>query len=177
MITIRNASEDDAIAIQNVFYKTWLETYPNKEIGITIEDIEETFKDSFSDEKINNYKERIKNPPSNSKLLVAVDDETNIVIAISRIFIRENYNQLQTIYVLPEYQGKGVGKALWSGALQYFDKEKDIVVQVATYNTKAISFYESLGFVDTGKRFTEERLRMPVTKTLIPEMEMVKKVH
>lgn len=177
MITIRHASEDDASDIQNVYYKTWLETYPNDEVGITKEDVEESFKDSFTDQKIKDFNERLKNIPANSKLLVAVDTETNKIIALSRIFIREDYNQLQSIYVLPEYQRRGIGNALWFEASLYFDKEKDIIVQVATYNNKAISFYESLGFIDTGKRFTEERHRMPVTKIMIPEMEMIKKVH
>jgi ribosomal protein S18 acetylase RimI-like enzyme len=175
MITIRNASEDDAFAIQSVFYKTWLETYPNKEVGITKEDIEENFKDDFTDQKINEFKERLKNIPANSILLVAEDNTVNQIIAVCRIFVREQYNQLQAIYVLPEYQGRGVGMALWSETQKHFNQKMDTIVQVATYNEKAISFYNSLGFVDTGKRFSEERHRMPVTKTLIPEMEMVKK--
>jgi ribosomal protein S18 acetylase RimI-like enzyme len=174
MITIREASEDDVFDIQTVFYTTWLETYPNKEIGITPEDIEEMFKNSFTHEKLEELKQNLKNIPSNSTLLVAVDSETNKVTALSRIFVREKYNQLQAIYVLPEYQRRGVGKALWFEALQYFDKQKDTIVHVATYNKKAISFYESLGFIDTGKRFSEERHRMPITKIVIPEMEMLK---
>ena len=161
MITIRHASEDDASDIQNVYYKTWLETYPNDEVGITKEDVEESFKDSFTDQKIKDFNERLKNIPANSKLLVAVDTETNKIIALS--INPGNPDQVDTTYYLYE--------------VTYFDKEKDIIVQVATYNNKAISFYESLGFIDTGKRFTEERHRMPVTKIMIPEMEMIKKVH
>jgi hypothetical protein len=79
MITIKEAQPDDAYDIQTVFYKTWLETYPNKEAGITREDIEENFKDGFTDEKINGFKENLKNTPSNSKGLVAVDNEAGKV--------------------------------------------------------------------------------------------------
>jgi ribosomal protein S18 acetylase RimI-like enzyme len=175
MIIIRDALPDDAYDIQNVFYKTWLETYPNKVAGIIREDIEEHFKDGFTDEKINAFKENLKNIPNNSRGLVAVDDEANKVIGICRIFVRENHNQLQAIYILPEYQGKGVGKMLWDESSKFFDKNKDTIVQVATYNNKAIKFYESLGFIDTGKRFEEERHRMPVSKVLIPEMELILK--
>jgi ribosomal protein S18 acetylase RimI-like enzyme len=175
MITIRSAVPDDAYDIQNVFYKTWLETYPNKEIGITKEDIEEMFKDGFTDEKINARKENIKSISDNGRLLVAVDDQTNKAVGLCRIYVRENYNQLQAIYILPEFQGKGVGKMLWNEALKFFDADKDILVQVATYNAQAIKFYERLGFADTGKRFEEERHRMPLSKVLIPEMEMMLK--
>ncbi len=76
------------------------------------------------------------------------------------------------LYILPEYQGKGVGKMFWGECVKYFDNNKKIIVQVATYNTGAIKFYEKLGFKDNGKRFSEERLRMPISRVLIPEMEM-----
>lgn len=174
MVIIRTALPDDAIDIQNVFYKTWLETYPSKAEGIITEDIQEIFKDNFSDKKIEELKNRLKDFPSNAKMLVAFDEENTKVVGLCRIYLREKFNQLQAIYILPEYQRSGIGRKLWAEALNFFNKDKNIIVQVATYNKKAISFYESLGFVDTGKRFTEERHRMPVSKKLIPEMEMKK---
>ena len=36
-------------------------------------------------------------------------------------------------------------------------------------------FYKKLGFVETGKRFVEERFRLPVSGALLPEMELVMK--
>jgi ribosomal protein S18 acetylase RimI-like enzyme/2-polyprenyl-3-methyl-5-hydroxy-6-metoxy-1,4-benzoquinol methylase len=177
-VEIRNARPEDVFGIQKVFHETWLVTYPNKELGITTEDIQEMFKDSYSDAELEDFRERIKNRPANSKLLVAVEGEN--VVGVCRIFVRENFNQLQAIYVLPSYQGKGIGKKFWDEALKFWDKNKKIIVQVATYNTNAIKFYESLGFRDNGKRFAEERHRMPISKVLIPEMEMeieVKKYH
>lgn len=51
--------------------------------------------------------------------------------------------------------------------------EKDIIVQVATYNAQAIDFYKKLGFIDYGKRFTEEKHRMPISGRLILEMELI----
>lgn len=177
MHTVRNATVDDALAIQTIFYKTWLATYPNKKAGITVEDIEEMFKDSFSEEKINEWEERFNTIPTTSRLFVATEDTTDEIIGLARVHVREEYNQLQAIYVLPKFQGKGAGHALWNASLTFFDTSKDCIVQVATYNTQAIQFYESLGFVDTGKRFSEERHRMPFSQVLIPEMEMLRKVR
>ena len=57
-------------------------------------------------------------------------------------------------------------------ALDFFDRDKDITVEVATFNKGAIAFYERLGFIDTGRRFAKERFKMPVSGALIPEMEM-----
>jgi hypothetical protein len=48
-------------------------------------------------------------------------------------------------------------------------------VEVATYNSNAIAFYKKLGFIETGRRFTNEKTRMK-SGSIIPEMEMVIKV-
>ncbi len=53
---------------------------------------------------------------------------------------------IQDILVLPEYQRKGIGRALMQEILQRFRAVRQIVL--ATDNTpKTISFYESQGFV------------------------------
>lgn len=171
MVTIQKATKSDVRGIQEVYYKTFLQIYPNEKLGVTNEDIEKFFEDVFTAESIKNRETQIDKADENTLFLVAKDSEN--VIGLCVALIKKEYNQLQSIYVLPEYQGKGVGKLFWNEALKFFDKNKDIIVHVATYNEQAIKFYESLGFIDTGKRFTEERHKMPVSGVLIPEMEMV----
>ena len=63
----------------------------------------------------------------------------------------------------------------WKKAKEFFDKSKDIIVQVAIYNKQAISFYKKLGFIDTGKRFSDEKYKMPISGAVIPEIEMILK--
>lgn len=173
MIIIGKAKTEDVRQIQDVFYKTWLATYPNDEVGITEEDIEERFKNRFSYEVINKRIEQLINISEGHLFIVA--KKGALVVGVCRLEKTADYFRIIAIYVLPEYQRKGVGKMFWEEAKKYFGKEKDIIVQVATYNSKAISFYQKLGFVDTGKRFTEENLRMPVSGIAIPEMEMIMK--
>jgi len=60
----------------------------------------------------------------------------------------------------------------WTKIQEFFAKDKKTIVQVADYNDKAIAFYQKLGFVDTGKRFTNEKHKMPISGNCIPEMEM-----
>jgi ribosomal protein S18 acetylase RimI-like enzyme len=175
VIIIKTAGPEHARGIQNVFYKTWLETYPNEEAKITKEDVEEFFKDSLDEKKIELQEKQLAEPSEHKKIFVALESETNQVVGVCRIFIYEEYGQLQAIYVLPEFQRKGIGSMLWEKVLQEFGDGKDIIVRVATYNTNAIDFYKKLGFIDTGKRFAEERHRMPISKSLIPEMEMIRK--
>ena len=171
-LIIRKAVPTDAKYINDIFYKTWLDTYINKEHNITESDIKEFFKDINTPERLQSRINNIINLPEHSKLFISELD--NKVVGVCQITTREDFNQLQLIYILPEYQNKGIGSRLWSECLKHFNPNIKTIVQSAIYNKKAIKFYEKLGFVDNGKRFTEERHRMPITKSLIPEMEMEK---
>lgn len=169
-IKVSLAEPDEAKSIQEVFYKTWVATYPNEEFEITVEDIEDKFKDALSEERINKRIESIKNPPEGQTLFVA--KEGNNVVGVCRAEKSEQGNRLRLIYVAPEFQGKGVGTLLWNEAKTVFDMSKDTFVDVVTYNTNAIKFYEKLGFEDTGKRFSDDRFTMK-NGAKMPEMEMV----
>ncbi len=171
MIKIGKPIIEDVRGIQQVFYKTWLRTYPNEKAGITAEDIEEFFKDRFSEKIIQKRLNDISNPSKDRLLLVAKEGE--LVVGVCRLVKKEKINQLEAIYVLPSYQGKGIGVMLWKSAEEFFDKDKDIIVQVATYNKQAVGFYKKIGFIDTGERFTEKHFKMPVSGSLIPEMRLV----
>jgi ribosomal protein S18 acetylase RimI-like enzyme len=170
-IKIVLATPEDATGIQEVFYKTWLDTYPNEECGITVDDIEYRYKDHFTDEALKKRAEKIANMPKDQTFLLAKDKDK--VVGVSRVVRHKDNNELQAIYVLPEYQGKGIGKLFWEEAKKHFDINKSIIVVVASYNNKAIDFYKKLGFKDTGKRFEYEKFRFK-SGAIIPMMEMVK---
>ena len=80
------------------------------------------------------------------------------------------------ISIAKKYRGKGYGSMLMDEVLneakKHFDKTKDTIVQMADYNHKAINFYTKLGFTDTGKRWSDEKLKMK-SGAVIPEMEMI----
>ena len=171
MIVIQTPKKEDISGIQDVFYKTWLATYPNEEIGITKEDIIERFKNSFSEEGLKRRTNYFLNIPENELFLIAKEGPN--VVGVCKFVKREKFNQLQAIYVLPKYQGKGIGFMFWEKAQEFIGDSKDIIVQVAAYNKQAISFYKKLGFIDTGKRFTDEKLKMPISGVVMPEMEMI----
>lgn len=162
----------DALGTIEVQYKAWLSTYPNEKLGITVDDIEHRYKDAFSGERLKKREKIISALEPNEKYIIAKDGDK--VVGMCYAVIHEDKNQLQAIYILPEYHGKGIGTNLWETILPFFDKSKDIYVEVADYNEKAIGFYKKLGFVDTGKRFSDERFRMK-SGAILPEMEMVLK--
>ncbi len=168
-IKISLAVPDNAKAINELRYKTWLNTYPNEELGITVDDIHDRFKDISSEEAIEKGKEKLKQTADRQTL---VAKESNKVVGFCFCVKSEEKNQLQAIYILPEYQGKGIGKQLWEASSDFLDKEKDTFVEVAEYNSSAIKFYKSLGFTDSGKRILNEHFKLK-SGAVIPEMEMV----
>ncbi len=169
---IRKAVWDDFMSIHNILFTTWLDTYPNKEFNITKEDIEFNFQQKLLPEEI--AKAKIKNYESEnlSNISRLILEFSNIPVGFCRSEEKENHNQLQAIYVLPKYHGMGFGYALWQEAKKIFNPKKDTIVHVASYNQKAINFYEKLGFKSTGKIFFDEKHKMR-NGAMIPELEMV----
>lgn len=167
---ITTISPEDALGMKEVFYTTWLATYPNENAGITVQDIEHRFRDYFSSESIEETKKKLAIIPENESFFVA--KEHNKVVGVCRIVRSETENRLQAIYVLPDYQGRGIGNTLWEKAKQTCDDGKPIYVALADYNHNARKFYEKLGFVDTGKRWVDEKFVMQ-SGNAITEMEMV----
>lgn len=170
--TIRSAELTDVEEIQEVFYQTWLATYPNAEAGVTVDDIHDRHKDRMSPERTEKRRKDVDGRLPNTRMLVAEIDGR--VIGICRVTKEPAYGHLDAIYILPEHHGKGIGKLLWHEAREFLGTGNEIRVEVATYNTRAIHFYTRLGFEDTGVRFEEERLRMK-SGANIPQMRMVLK--
>jgi len=171
-ITIQNAKPEDAIETSKVFKSCWLDTYPNAEYGITREDIEYYYRNSLTKEALDKKRDQIKNIPTTEKFFTAKDDGK--IIGVCRLIKHLDKNELKSIYIMSSYRGKGIGTMFWKEALKFFDPPKDTVVTVAIYNKNAIDFYSKLGFVDTGRRFSDEKFRMK-SGSIIPDLEMVKK--
>lgn len=171
-IEITTAMPEDAEGMQEVFYRSWLATYPNEEHGITAEDIEDHYKDRLSPERLAHRRAQILAQSDANRFIVARDRGT--VIGVLRAVRKADVNHLQTIYLLPEYRRRGIGTRLWEEARKTLDPAHDDVVEVVSYNAPAIAFYEKLGFRDTGERFTDERFRMK-SGSVLPEMRMRRK--
>jgi ribosomal protein S18 acetylase RimI-like enzyme len=170
LFKIRGVRPEDGLELTRLYHLTWLDTYPNEKAGITRDDIEQSYKDHYTEENQAKMRARLGNIAKNEKYLVAEKDGK--IVGTARMMLRDGFNQLQTIYVLPDYQGQGIGQMLWDEVKKFAKPEGKTVVHVAVYNDKAISFYKKQGFVETGKTFTEERLKLPSGAMFI-ETELV----
>jgi GNAT superfamily N-acetyltransferase len=144
--TIEQSNEQDLDEANEVRLQSWIDTYPNEELGITEEWVEARNQDQRSPEKHQARLERLSNPDCagwNAK------DVEGKVIGVCSVYIDETGVQhLGSLYVAKEWHGKGVADALTETALDWFDQTKPVVLGVVSYNSRARSFYKRWGFQD-----------------------------
>jgi diamine N-acetyltransferase len=134
---IRIATVRDINAIQNIAYTTWPSAYKRV---ITSEQIEYMLEKMYSQDVLENQFYE------GTQFLVAeVDDE--IVGFASYGLLQDNIYKLHKLYVNPDTQKSGAGKALLKEVLNKVIKlgGKQLELQVNRKN-KAVSFYEKMGF-------------------------------
>lgn len=171
-ISIHEAKPDDAVGIAEVQTITWLNTYPNDEYGIAKSDIEERVNQWCSEESINKLRDSIAHTEECTLRLVAKDGDK--IVGHCLVVKKAPYNKLQVLYVLPDYQGRGVGTLLARQGMEWLGTERNIALEVVSYNTDSIEFYKKLGFEITGNTHNEVT-ELPSGK-VIPEFQMIKHI-
>ena len=78
-------------------------------------------------------------------------------LATSRTRATLKVNQL---YILPEYQGRGIGSACMTRILDDASlRQKPVVLQVLKVNTRGVIFYQRLGFTIVGESSTHFQMK------------------
>ena len=68
--------------------------------------------------------------------------------------------KLNQLYILPEYQGRGIGTAGMTRVLDDASlRQKPVVLQVLKVNTRGIVFYQRLGFIIVGETTTHVQMK------------------
>ena len=116
----------------------------------------ETYKDLMPDDYLKNItlEKCIKMAhklPQNTLLLKS---DGNVVgfSCIGKNCDTENTNEIIAIYLLKEYQGKGLGYALMNKSLSMLPPNARIILWVLNDNEKAINFYKKVGFDFNGNK-------------------------
>lgn len=160
------ATFENIPGIMEVQKAGWLATYINQEYAITTEEI--LAKDFAGPERLARWKKFL----LEQKNRVEVAKDGNTVVAFISLEKGEKENKLGAVYVLPKYQGRGIGKRLIEKGFKWLGSDKDIILDVVTYNDKAIAIYEKLGFEKVGEPPVQDLAKLPSGKTM-PEVRMV----
>ena len=68
--------------------------------------------------------------------------------------------KVDQLYILPEYQGKGIGAACMKRIIDDANREqKPVTLQVLKINTRATTFYQRLGFTIIEKNSTHFQMK------------------
>jgi ribosomal protein S18 acetylase RimI-like enzyme len=132
---IREMTNLDIQQIREIAFDTWRDTYSS---FIPTEIQNQVLADAYSDEEMNHRF-------NNSLNLVF---ESNGAILGYAFFSGDLFNPdiyLESLYIHPDHQGKGIGKQLMQAGVAKYRNPKAITLVVYKGNT-SISFYEKVGF-------------------------------
>jgi len=168
---VRKATKEHAGDIVRLLFNAWVQTYVNSEYQITELDIQRKFGDLS--EKIQDIGQFIENSTNQSNI--------NYLVAIVNgevsgfIYATKNKSELyiNALYVDPNSQRGGIGTSLLHETINNNQMVDVIVVDVVSYNEKAIAFYEKNGFIKQGQSNTAFS-KFPDGK-VVPEIRMIKK--
>ncbi|MDT3696494.1 MAG: GNAT family N-acetyltransferase [Ignavibacterium sp.] len=139
-INIRQWTKADFSIVKNILLTTWKNTYS----FIPLKDIEKYFYDFYSDNRLL----EILNDPFSIGIVAEVNSNP---VGWMKLF--DNYIEkklfVSSLYVLPEFQGFGIGKKLLNNAYSTA-KEKQynkVWLGVMKQNVKTLEWYIKLGFV------------------------------
>lgn len=133
--------DDDRMEISRIYEESWRYAYK----GIVPQPYLDRIPRGF-------WAPRIDAPGRNT--LLAVENRKIVGTSSfckSRTAQFENWGEVISVYILPEYMGKGYGKALLKAAISELNKlgYTNIFLWVLENNIRARHFYEHIGFVQT----------------------------
>ncbi len=133
----------DIGAVRKVARQTWADTYE----GVIPEDVQQRFLGhAYSEGSLVRRMEA-------GVFLVAVEDGEVVGFAdLSPAPAEPGAVELAAIYVLPGFQGRGVGTRLLQTALGRLPSTKKVRAEAERENLAARRFYEARGFAETSRR-------------------------
>ena len=138
--TVRRWTLDDLTVIQEVLWKTWLDSYSH---FIPEADLKSYFSEHYD---LDSLRTLFHNPMADG--FVALDGNSLAGFMRTARDPEENRYYVSSIYVLPQYQAKGIGKALMERAAQEakaFGLDR-LWVGVMVQNTQTVDWYKSMGY-------------------------------
>lgn len=149
-IEIRKCTLEDLAALQKISAETFRDTFQEQN---TEEDLQNYLDKAYNDEQLTT---ELLNPDSAFYFLFDQNElagylKINTNEAQSESMDRDSL-EVERIYILPPYKGRGLGKLLIHKAVEFAQEnhKNKIWLGVWEHNLAALGFYEKLGFVQTG---------------------------
>ncbi|MBL7572620.1 GNAT family N-acetyltransferase [Staphylococcus saccharolyticus] len=134
MYSVRQATQNDVVAIRDVATKAWYNTYLNIYPASTVNEL---LAASYNETR---FRKRL-----TEQLFLVVEEVGEIVSFANFIYGEELY--LSAHYVRPESQHKGYGTSLLEEGLKRFKERYDTVyLEVDNKNRHGIDYYKDHGF-------------------------------
>lgn len=164
---VRETTMDDIPFFRRVQGEAWLATYPSPENGVSEEWVRTQVNERFTDKGLQRSEEFVAAVLADPTQMHRVAVQNGEVIGFVHAAVCEDGSkELKAIYVSPSVFGTGVGAELMEAANQWIDGAKAWLT-VASYNQRAIRFYEKQGFkIVPGSE--------SVYKEVIPVIDMVR---
>jgi GNAT superfamily N-acetyltransferase len=171
-IQIVDAKSSDVYDNWRIQRSCWLHNFPNFGLSITEHDILDWFDDSKESNKtkLKERAESVNKNPTIQHLWVAKDDEKIVGFAAAK---KGERNEVDAMFVLPEYQKRGIGGKLMNRILEWIGNDQEIYLNVVPNNINAVGFYKRYGFIETDKEVDSGVLF--ASGANLPNIEMVKK--
>ena len=162
---IRKGTPEDAAKARTMQAESWLATYPNEEAGVPNEWVKRVTDDWLTRESLKKSQDIFMNALNDPTAFYRIAERDDQVVGFVHVATNDDgTKELEAIYTSPETFHSGLGQQLMDLANEWIDGT-ETRLKVATYNARAIRFYEKNGFeIVPG---TEE-----LYKEMIPIIEM-----
>ncbi|WP_295806644.1 GNAT family N-acetyltransferase [uncultured Nitratireductor sp.] len=140
---LRTASERDLPALRTLLVETWHDTYDAIYGQARVNEITDVWHSLAA------LGARLKQP--HSEFVLADNGRRIGGMAFAAAENKGQEVKLRQLYVHPECQGIGIGKALFAEIAQCFPEARFITLEVDEANSAARAFYARLGFEQTGR--------------------------
>lgn len=162
---IEKSSPDDLEAERVMQARSWRATYANTEHGVTQEWVDSYTAGWFTDEKIAQSRHHLQDVYDGKDQLRLTAKQDGGVVGFIHLERHDDNIELTGLYTDPATFGTGLGAQLMEAAKDWMRTE-EIFLEVVSYNTRAIRFYQKYGFeIAPGSQHLYQD-KMPVIKMI-----------
>lgn len=138
MVTFQKLYVQDTPEVQSLLDTVWEDTY----VDCLTPEAMKHFTQNWE-----SLKNLSKEEEQNIAVVGAIIDNNIVGIAVAKK-IDDEKAEIKRLYVLPGYQGQGIGRTLLTDILIAFSEIEKVSLLVEKENKPAISFYEKFSFVE-----------------------------